>query len=113
MASLYSDENFPFAVVEKLRNFGHDVLTAREAGQANKGIHDSGQLAYAIQKQRAILTLNRRHFIKLHKRATIHSGIVVCTDDNPASLAQRIHHAVTTESPLDNKLLRINKPSRP
>ena len=31
MASLYADENFPFAVVEELRKLGHDVLTALAA----------------------------------------------------------------------------------
>ncbi|MFN9830646.1 MAG: DUF5615 family PIN-like protein, partial [Pseudanabaena sp.] len=27
MARFYADEQFPFQVVELLRNFGHDVLT--------------------------------------------------------------------------------------
>jgi hypothetical protein len=31
----YTDENFPLPVVEFLRAIGHDVLTAREAGNAN------------------------------------------------------------------------------
>ncbi|WP_445305545.1 DUF5615 family PIN-like protein [Microcoleus sp. herbarium2] len=35
MARFYTDENFPLAVVELLRALGHDVLTAREAGNAN------------------------------------------------------------------------------
>jgi Domain of unknown function (DUF5615) len=36
MASLYADEDFPLPVVVDLRNLGHDVLTAHEAGQANQ-----------------------------------------------------------------------------
>jgi|688.fasta_scaffold54100_4 hypothetical protein len=32
MASFYADEQFPFQVVELLRNFEHDVLTVQEAG---------------------------------------------------------------------------------
>jgi hypothetical protein len=32
MARLYSNENFPLPVVEKLRALGHDVLTVQEAG---------------------------------------------------------------------------------
>jgi hypothetical protein len=41
MARLYADEDFPFPVVERLRQLGHDVLTAFEAGQANQGIGDA------------------------------------------------------------------------
>jgi hypothetical protein len=29
MAFLFADENVPFGLVELLRTFGHDVLTAR------------------------------------------------------------------------------------
>jgi hypothetical protein len=36
MARLYSNENFPLPVVQELRNFGHDVLTVREAGNADQ-----------------------------------------------------------------------------
>jgi hypothetical protein len=38
LACLYADENFPFPAVEALRRLGHDVLTAREAGQAGSGV---------------------------------------------------------------------------
>ena len=38
MARLYSDEDFSFPVVGELRQLGHDVLTAQEAGHSNKGI---------------------------------------------------------------------------
>jgi hypothetical protein len=34
MVRFYADEQFPFPVVEHLRNFGHDVLTVQEAGKA-------------------------------------------------------------------------------
>jgi hypothetical protein len=30
---LYADEDFPFPVVEQLRQLGHDVLTAQEDGR--------------------------------------------------------------------------------
>ncbi len=43
MSRLYADEDFPFPVVERLRQFGHDVVTAFEAGQANRGIEDADQ----------------------------------------------------------------------
>jgi hypothetical protein len=114
MSLLYADENFPYGAVVELRALGHDVLTALEAGQANQKIPDAGVLAYAIGVSRALLTINRRHFIELHATTSKHAGIVVCTDDKDVSaLAQRIHQAVTTAGALDDKLLRIRKPRNP
>jgi Domain of unknown function (DUF5615) len=114
MAKLYADENFPLEVVEELRQLGHDILAARDAGQANQRIPDPQVLAFAIRLGRAVLTLNRRHYIKLHKQSAGHRGIVVCTydQDHPA-FAQRIHQALVSEDPLDNKLVRVNKPAIP
>jgi len=65
MAQLFADEDFPFPIVERLRQLGHDVITTYEAGRANQGISDADQLAYATSIGRAILTRNRRHFKSL------------------------------------------------
>jgi Domain of unknown function (DUF5615) len=56
LALLYADENFPAPTVEALRRLGHDVLTAREAGQADAGIPDVDVLAFAHARGRAVLT---------------------------------------------------------
>jgi hypothetical protein len=40
MARFYSNENFPLLTVVKLRELGHEVLTALEAGNANQRILD-------------------------------------------------------------------------
>jgi len=37
MARFYSDENFPLQTVVKLRELGHDVVTALDAGNAING----------------------------------------------------------------------------
>jgi hypothetical protein len=114
MARLYADENFPLGAVVELRHLGHDVLTALEAGQANQRIPDPDVLLFAIGSGRAVLTLNWWHFVGLHTRTTSHCGIVVCQDDrNGARLAARIDQAVTAAVPLDNKLVRVRKPSAP
>ena len=81
MAQLYADEDFPFPVVERLRQLGHDIVTTFEAGQANQRIEDADQLAFATCLGRAILTRNRRHFIRLHRISANHAGIVSITDD--------------------------------
>ena len=41
MARLYADEDFSYPVIQRLRQLGHDILTAYEAGQASQGIEDA------------------------------------------------------------------------
>lgn len=60
---------------------------------------------------RVILTLNRRHFIRLHRDQSDHCGIIVCTfDPDFAALALRIHEAVSERPGLPSQLIRINRP---
>ncbi len=111
MAKLYSNENFPLPVVEKLRRLGHDVLTTLEAGNAGQAIPDETVLDFAIEKKRAILTINRKHFIRLHQIHSNHQGIIVCTYDSDfIGQAKRIHTAIETQSKLANQLIRVNRP---
>jgi hypothetical protein len=107
---LYANENFPRAVVEELRQLGYDVLTAFEVGQANQGIPDEEVLNFSSRQQRAVITLNRKDFIALHKTGLPHSGIVVCRRDNDFfQLAQRIDRELKDFSSLANELVRVNK----
>lgn len=114
MALLYADENFDLPVVAQLRNMGHDVLTAHQAGQANRGVTDPQVLAFAAACGRAVLTFNRRHFVRLHQHTVAggsHAGIIVCTKDSDvAALAQRIHQALAALPSLANQLVRVRKP---
>jgi hypothetical protein len=110
MIRLYVDEDFPGEVVQALRNLGYDILTAHEAGRANRKIPDADQLAFATSRGRAVLTYNRRHYIRLHSRVRPHAGILVCTHDpNRLAQAQKIHQALLNVPTLDNQLLRIHK----
>jgi hypothetical protein len=111
MARLYADENFPLPVVMELRRLGHDVLTASEANQANQLIPDDAVLAFAGVENRALLTLNRKHFIRLHSQKSDHAGIVVCTfDADFAGQAARIDAAINTTPQIARQLLRVNRP---
>ena len=74
MARLYANENFPLPVVIELRRHGHDVLTIQETGKADQAIPDEAVLAFACTEQRAFLTFNRKHFIRLHNSQSDHSG---------------------------------------
>ncbi len=110
MARLYADEQFPRPVVEHLRSLGHDVLTVQEAG--NAGNADSDVFAFAIANDRAILTQNRRDFVKLHRSQSDHAGVIICSDDqNFIKLAKRIHEAIAAENDLSGKLIRIIRPA--
>lgn len=105
----YSNENFPLPVVEELRRLGHDVLTSFEAGNAGQAIPDEAVLAFATAQRRAVLTINRKHFIRLHKEQPKHAGIVVCAfDADFTAQARRIHAAVPDLG--DGQLVRINRP---
>ena len=66
MAHLYSNENFPLPAVEELRRLGHDVMTIQETGKAGQAMPDEAVLAFAWEEGRALLTLNRKHFVRLH-----------------------------------------------
>jgi hypothetical protein len=111
MARLYANENFPLPVVEQLRRLGHDVLTMREAGKADQALDDVSVLESAKQDNRAVLTLNRRHFIRLHEQRPDHLGIIVCTFDvDFAGQAVRINAAIESEQDLPGKLIRVNRP---
>ena len=110
MARLYANENFPLPVVDELRRLGHDVLTIRDTGRAEQAVPDEEVLEFAVSQRRAVITLNRKHFVQLHRRESDHSGIIVCTFDRDfIAQAQRIHDA-TSVSELAGKLIRVNRP---
>ena len=114
MAAFYANENFPRRVVELLRVLGHDVLTTQDSGNAGQAIPDEDVLEFATQNQRAVITLNRRDFIRLHQVNPNHWGIVVCkVDSDNAELAARIHEAVKPFATLSGQLIRINRPWNP
>ena len=116
MARLHADENFSHRVVDELRLLGHDVQTARDAGQANQGIGDAAVLAYAVADKRAVLTFNRLHFRRLHQHNRPHCGIISCKrgdKDDPVDLAKRIDQAIAGLASLNDQLIRVYRLSKP
>lgn len=111
MARLYANENFPLPVVERLREFGHDVSTTQDEGEAGLAIPDEEVLDFAAKKERVLLTLNRKHFVRLHGERAEHAGIVVCTfDPDFEQQAERIHQTLESRQTLAGQLLRVNRP---
>jgi hypothetical protein len=112
MARLYSNENFPLPVGEELRQLGHDVLSIQEIGKGGQRVKDEEVLEFACADERILLTLNRKHFIRLHQKRPNHCGIIVCTfDPDFVGQAARIHVAIQSESPIIGKLIRVNRPA--
>lgn len=111
MARLPADENFPLPVTERLRTLGHDVVTLEELGKSDRRLADEAVLRLAVEQERAVLTLNRRHFVRLHGETPDHAGIVVCSlEVDFGRQAQRITDALEAVAPIERKLVRINRP---
>lgn len=111
MARLYADENFPLPVVEELWALGHDVLTTQGTGRAGQAVPDEAVLAFATADRRAVLTLNRKHFVRLHNAGVEHAGIVACTfEPDFAGQARRIHQAIEAPGDLAGHVVRVNRP---
>lgn len=108
MAHLYSNENFPLDAVQALRRLGHDVLTTADSGRAGQAVADEDVLAFAVAADRAVITFDRRDFIRLHVVAPNHAGIVVCTADAAfEDLARRVHEALIDLADLRGQLIRV------
>ncbi len=107
---LYTNENLPAPAAERLRAPGHDVLPVLADGQANRGVLDKDLLRRAASEGRAVVTLNRRDFVRLHKRDRNHGGIVVCTADTDMhALSSRIHDQIRNIDDLAQQLIHVTK----
>jgi predicted nuclease of predicted toxin-antitoxin system len=109
MIRMYANENFPLETVERLRTFGYNVLTTNDAGRSNLQIPDEDVLDFAIAENRAVLTLNRKDFIRLHRNISKHCGIIVCTkNDDFKQFADAIHKVLSAfEQGISNQLIRV------
>ena len=108
----YADENFALAVIVELRRFGHDVLTAFEDDRANQKISDDRVLERAAELGRAVLTINRKDFKRLHDANSNHAGIFICTfDADFGGQANRIDETCLKMLETNAKLIRIYRPA--
>lgn len=111
MARLYANENIPVMVVDELRRLGHDVLTTFESGRAGLAIPDDEVLEFSTNENRILITINRKHFIRLHRINSGHTGIIVCTFDlDYIGLARRIHKSIEDQQGMAHQLIRVNRP---
>ena len=73
----YTDQHYPVAVTQGLRQRGIDVLTVQEAGRC--GDDDRDQLAFALAEERVMVTFDS-DFLALHQSGTTHAGIAWCPE---------------------------------
>jgi Domain of unknown function (DUF5615) len=110
VARLLADENFPLPAVEALRRLGHDVVTLADLGHSEQALGDQAVLQIATSDRRAVATLNRRHFIRLHTADSSYAGIIACTFDlDFEGQARRIDAAIGGLEPLAGRLFRVNR----
>ena len=87
-------------------------LCKRQGRLINEYLIVDEVLAFAVSQHRAILTINRGDFIRLHRLSDEHFGIIVCTNNrNWEQFAARIDEAVKVEESLQGKLIRVVRPS--
>jgi predicted nuclease of predicted toxin-antitoxin system len=77
---------------------------------ASASVQDEELLELAHAEGRAVVTLNRWDFVRLHAERPGHAGIIVCTFDRDfVALARRIDDTIRAAA-LDGKLIRVNRP---
>lgn len=82
-----------------------------EDGRANQSLPDEQVLSLATEQRRALLTTNRKHFIRLRRHSPDHAGIIACTfDPEFTGQAGRIAEALASQSSLAGQLIRIYRP---
>jgi len=110
---LLADENFDFPVVEGLSELGYDIMTMVELAAANRGLSDELVLRMATNLGRAVITINRRDFIRLHRKNDHHAGIVVCTrNSNVPEFVTAIDDALSGFDDCSGQLLRVYRPDK-
>jgi Dephospho-CoA kinase len=87
---LYLDENVSILVAKILRARGFKVVTTDDV--AHKGLSDSDQLQFAVEKGFAIATMDRVDFESLANEyfssGKHHPGIFIVADNSPQVIAQ-------------------------
>jgi hypothetical protein len=100
-AALFLDEDVAFAVATGLRRRGFDVLTTPEAGRRRED--DESQLRFAAGQQRAIFTLNRGDFARLHGEMLAggehHHGIIVSRQAAAGRVVRALAAVLGTRDP--------------
>jgi predicted nuclease of predicted toxin-antitoxin system len=90
--SLYLDEDVSVLIATLIRSGAFEAMTTQDA--AATGSSDAEQLAFAAERQMAILTHNRVDFENLAREyiasGKSHSGIIIAVRRPPYEIARRL-----------------------
>jgi len=73
MAQLYADEDFSYPAIQRLRQFGQTSSPRTRQVKRARVSQTDAVIAFATVISRAVVTFNRRHFIRLHAEVTSHA----------------------------------------
>ena len=101
----------PVRIVNKLRRLGYDVVTVQQlqgTSEPEIGLLDEFVLDTARTLRRAVLTMNEKHFCRLHYAKPGHHGVIICTQTPDwTKRAKEIDDAIKGEAPLLGKLIYV------
>jgi predicted nuclease of predicted toxin-antitoxin system len=87
-------------------------MTIQETGHDGESLSDEAVLSFAAAEERTLVTLNRRHFVRLHAVHPVHAGIIVCSlDSDFVALAARVDAVLRDGLPMPGRLTRVNRPT--
>ncbi len=102
---LHLNEHLSWHLAEQLRKHGFDVTSTIELGMLAED--DAKQLEFAASQQRAIVSINHRHFAPLHEHYMAegkeHWGIILSTEESVHVYRRRLLRLLNTLSAEDLK----------
>lgn len=102
---LHLNEHISWHLAVQLRNHGFDVSSTTELEMDAES--DDAQLAFAVSQQRAIVSMNHKHFGPLHDQyiseGIEHWGIVLSTEEPIPVLRHRLLKLLNTLSAAELK----------
>lgn len=89
---LYLNENLSAEIAQRLTASGFDAISSHEVGMDAED--DEKQITYAVSKERAIVTINKKDFIVIHNEylhlGKDHFGIILSTDEDQWVIYRRL-----------------------
>jgi hypothetical protein len=109
---LFADVMFPIQIVRALRLLGYEVRTAQQhqgTSRPDQPLTDEQILEAANDFRGAVLTLNDRHFVRLHfETHCTHKGIIICKHTSEyEKRAKEIDDIIKASTPLIGKLIYV------
>ncbi|MDZ7360801.1 MAG: DUF5615 family PIN-like protein [candidate division KSB1 bacterium] len=110
---LYLNENLSDEIAKRLRADGIDAVSSHESGMDTQD--DYAQMQFAVSHERAIVSINKKDFIRLHleyiKNGKEHWGVILSNDIDHSVIYRRLLRLVGMLQAEDtkNQLIRLHE----